>query len=93
MINYVIHAKEWHDKRNGNSYHSVRILKNDIHLLIASPFTYGYGSQFLQSARERMIKQGWIQKDILMSEITKQSYDVIETDCKKNEVEEWGEER
>ena len=41
MINYVIHSKECKDKRSNKHYHSVIILKNDIHLMIGTPFTEG----------------------------------------------------
>ena len=62
MIKFVIHAKKWRDKINGNTYHSVQILKTENNLMIASSFTYGYGDQFIQTASERMKKQGWIKE-------------------------------
>ena len=60
MIKYLIHSKKWRDRVNGNTYHAVRILNNQNNSMIAAPFQYGYGEQFIQSASEVMIKNGWI---------------------------------
>ena len=92
MIKYVIHAKEWRDKINGNSYHSVTVLNTQNNVMIASPFTFGYGSQFLQTASERMIKQGWI-KERLKSLDFLQVHNIIEKNCKKKEVISHGKEQ
>ena len=96
MINYLIHAKECKDKRNGKNYHSVVILKNDIHLMIATPFTDGGGigtCDYLYSAIKRMKKQGWIAEDIQLRDVIRQSHSIVQTDCKIKEVKEWGQER
>jgi len=85
MIKYVIHAKEWRDKINGNSYHAVNVLNTQNNLMIASPITYGYGDQFLQTASEAMIKQGWI-KERLKNLDFLQVHNIIEKNCTKKEV-------
>ena len=48
MIKYVIHSKKWHDQVNGNTYHAVNVLNTQNNLMIAAPFQYGYGTQFIQ---------------------------------------------
>lgn len=48
-----IAAKEWFDKVNGNSYHSVRVTINygmPDEMTIYCPFTYGYGDHYQQTA-------------------------------------------
>ena len=89
MIKYVIHAKKWRDKTNGNTYHSVIILNTQNHLMIAAPFQYGYGDQFLQSASDVMIKHKWIDKP-LKSLDYQNIHIIVENDCKKRDVEKWG---
>ena len=92
MIKYVIHAKKWHDKINGNTYHSAQILNTENNVMVASPFTYGYGEQYIQSASERMIKAGWI-KERLKGLDLHQVHIIAENDCKKKEVKNHGKER
>ena len=46
MIKYVIHAKKWFDKVNGNTYHSVRVLDTVRQLQLKVPFQYGYGDHY-----------------------------------------------
>ena len=92
MIKYVIHAKEWRDKINGNSYHAVNVLNTQNNLMIASQFTYGYGDQFLQTASEAMIKQGWI-KERLKNLDFLQVHNIIEKNCTKKEVISHGKEQ
>jgi hypothetical protein len=88
-IKYVIHAKEWRDKINGNTYHSTRVLNTQNNLMIACPFTYGYGSQFLQSASDSMIKNKWIEKPLKSLDFL-QVHNIVENNCKKKDVIEWG---
>ena len=91
MIKYVIHAKKWRDKINGNTYHSAQILNTENNLMIASPFTYGYGEQYIQSASERMIKAGWI-KERLKNLDFLQVHNIVEEDCRKKDVINHGKE-
>lgn len=90
MIKYVIHAKKWRDKVNGNTYHSVRVLNTQNNAMIASPFKYGYGEQFMQSAKEEMKKVNWL-NDKFTAEDYLQTHIIVENDCKKKEVVSWGE--
>ena len=90
MIKYVIHAKKWRDKINGNTYHSVRVLNTQNNVMIASPFKYGYGEQFMQSAKEEMKKVNWL-NDKFTPEDYLQTHIIVEDDCKKKEVVSWGE--
>jgi hypothetical protein len=89
MIKYVIHSKKWRDKLNGNTYHSVRILNTQNNALIAAPYQYGYGDQFMQSAHEVMSKTGWVGNKFTPDDYL-QTHIVIENNCKKSEVLKWG---
>ena len=92
MIKYVIHAKKWFDKTNGNTYHATRILDTKHHELISSNFCYGYGDQFMETARKIMVKKGWINSENKRFSVEdyNQIHIVIENDCKKKEVLSWG---
>jgi len=85
MINYVIHAKKWRDKTNGNTYHSTTILNTQNNLMISSPFTYGYGDQFIQSASDIMVKEKWIDKPLKGLDY-QNIHMIVENDCKKRDV-------
>ena len=89
MIKYLIHSKKWRDCVNGNTYHAVRILNNQNNSMIAAPFQYGYGEQFIQSASEVMIKNGWI-KEKLKGLDFQEIHIIDQDDCKKKEVINWG---
>ncbi len=91
MIKYIIHAKKWRDKINGNTYHSIRILNTQNHAIITAPFQYGGGDQFMQSAGEVMNKTGWIKNDRFTPENYLETHIINENDCKKAEVKKWGE--
>lgn len=60
---YTAIAKRWFDKVNGNTYHSVRIIRHSDNATITQPFTYGYGRHYEQSALEVMLKAGWLPKE------------------------------
>lgn len=62
-IEYTAIAKRWFDKINGNTYHSVRVIRNPDGKTIYQPFTYGYGDSYRQSALEVMLKEGWLPKE------------------------------
>lgn len=47
----TIIAKRWFQKSYGNTYHSVRVLKDGEEIGHA-PFSYGYDEQYLQTAHE-----------------------------------------
>ena len=89
MIKYVIHAKKWFDKVNGNTYHSVRVLDTQRQLQLQVPFQYGYGDHYRTTAQQEMIKQGWIKEEFKHTDILNLHY-VCEEDCKKRDVVKWG---
>ncbi len=50
-----IHGKEWFDRINGNSYHSVRVIINygtPTQKTLVGSFRYGYGNSYEQTAGE-----------------------------------------
>ena len=60
---FVIDAKRWFDRVNGNTYHSVSVYKNG-ELLDRVSFTYGYGSHYEQTALELLQKNGITKQEI-----------------------------
>lgn len=55
-----VHAKEWFDKINGNSYFSAKVIfnygsNNPESFLI--PFQYGYGSQYQTETLNQLVKK------------------------------------
>jgi len=89
MIKYVIHAKKWRDKINGNTYHAARVLDTQKQLQLTVPFRYGYGDHFITTAQDEMIKQGWIKEKFNHIDFSMIHF-VSEEDCKKREVVAWG---
>ena len=89
MIKYVIHAKKWRDKVNGNTYHAARVLDTQAQLQIAVPFQYGYGDQFISSSSNEMIKHGWIKEKLSGTDFLN-IHIICENDCKKTDVKKWG---
>lgn len=57
-----VHAKEWFDKANGNSYFSARIYIDDKQVAVL-PFQYGYGDHYVDMANRYLIDNeiigGW----------------------------------
>ena len=89
MIKYVIHAKKWRDKPNGNTYHATTILNTQNNLMISSPMKYGYGDQFIQSASDVMVKEKWIDKPLKSLDYLN-IHMIVEDNCKKRDVKNWG---
>ena len=89
MIKYVIHSKKWHDKVNGNTYHSSRVLDTKRQLQLAVEFQYGYGDHFITTAQKELIKQGWI-KENFNSLDYQNIHIVVQDNCKKRDVINWG---
>ncbi len=52
---YTVIGRRWFERVNGNTYHSVKVYK-DGQLIGYVPFTYGYGSQYEQTALELIKK-------------------------------------
>lgn len=59
-IKFICHAVKWFDKVNGNTYHSVRVVRVRDGAVIAQGMTYGYGSQYEQTALELMADNKWL---------------------------------
>lgn len=90
---YIITAKQWRDKANGNSYFSCRIEStNDRDLLVKLPMQYGYGDSARYEAVEYLQDNGLITKKIshpgAHSELPIH-YTMIEN-CLKRDVIAWG---
>ena len=92
MIKFVIHSKKWHDKINGNTYHAVNVLNTQNNLMISSPFSYGYGTQFIQSASKIMLENKWINKPLKSTDFL-EIHIIDQENCKKKEVINFGKER
>lgn len=59
-IKYIANAVRWHDRANGNTYHSVRVTRCEDGKTIACPFQYGYGDHYKQTALQAMADAGWL---------------------------------
>lgn len=94
-----INGKEWFDKINGNSYHSVQVtinygMKNAKTLYC--PFTYGYDDFYKQTATERLIKDKYLkmERNNSLWRYAKENNIIvrasIQRDCKQKDVKTWG---
>ena len=59
-ILFVCNAVKWFDKVNGNTYHSVRVIRCEDGKTIVGQFEYGYGNQYQYTALKEMLHAGWI---------------------------------
>ena len=94
-----ISAKEWFDKANGNSYHSVQITTNfgkpDEQTFYA-PLQYGYDDAYIQTATKVLQQQKLIPNDeyiVLWRYCEANNIALrnnITRNCKKREVIAWG---
>ena len=67
---------QWRDKINGNTYHSVKIIRtSDGKQLASHPIVYGYDTQYRYTALLTMVKAGW-----LPSKYTQNNYYEYERD-------------
>lgn len=57
---YMANAARWFDRVNGNTYHSVRITRNEDGATLVCPFQYGYGDHYRQTALDAMATNGWL---------------------------------
>jgi len=57
---FTCYAARWFDSLNGNTYHSVRIVRHCNGQQIAQGETYGYGRHFEQTALKLMLERKWI---------------------------------
>lgn len=63
QIKFIAEGMKWFDKINGNTYHSVRVIRASDGKAIACQFQYGYGNHYRQTALIAMQKAGWIPKE------------------------------
>ena len=59
-IKFTATAVRWFDKVNGNTYHSVRIVRHRDGAILYCPWQYGYGDQYRYTALEAMAKAEWL---------------------------------
>lgn len=88
-IKFIIHAKEWFDLINGNSYFSAIVTRVKDGKELRLPFQYGYGDHYIQMTFKAMKKEGWIRRDRLN---WKEYHTIKEQDCLKKEVQYFGKE-
>lgn len=99
-----INAKEWFDKVNGNSYHSVRTTINygmPDEKTIYAPIQYGYGEQYEYTAFNSIVEAGYVPKHKILSITIPWRYyenngiierKNIQRNCLKRDVVAWGKE-
>jgi hypothetical protein len=65
QVKFICNAVKWFDKVNGNTYHSVRVTrcKDGKTIVPSTPYQYGYGDQYRQTALELMHKNGWLRNN------------------------------
>lgn len=83
-MKYTVEAKEWFDRVNGNSYFSMRILK-DNKLVQVFSMAYGYDNMYEQVASKYLKSIG--EKFDYLREIAVM---VKHEGCLKREVKAWG---
>ena len=59
-IRFTATAVRWFDKVNGNTYHSVRIVRHRDGAVLYCPWQYGYGEQYRYTALETMARAKWL---------------------------------
>ena len=62
MYKYIVVAKEWRDKVNGNSYFSAQIESTEDGSKTKLPFQYGYGDQYRYEALRELVKEGLLEE-------------------------------
>ena len=55
----LVIAAKWFDKVNGNTYHSVKVLVDNVQIGKVT-YVYGYGEQYWQTAKEILQRAGYI---------------------------------
>uniref|UniRef100_A0A6M3K566 Uncharacterized protein n=1 Tax=viral metagenome TaxID=1070528 RepID=A0A6M3K566_9ZZZZ len=61
-IKFICNVVKWFDKVNGNTYHSVRVtrLRDGKTITTKTPYQYGYGEQYRQTALALMAQEKWL---------------------------------
>ena len=68
MYKYIVVAKEWRDKVNGNSYFSAQIESTEDGSKTKLPFQYGYGDQYKYEALRELVKEKLLEEKIFPSD-------------------------
>jgi len=69
MTKYLVIAKEWRDKINGNSYFSAQIESTSNNKIVSKlRFQYGYGNHSLYTAINELVDKGLLSKKMFPSE-------------------------
>lgn len=55
----TILGRRWFDKVNGNTYHTSQIMVDGV-TVHTTPFSYGYGDHYVQSASEWLNANGYV---------------------------------
>lgn len=76
-ILFVVIAKRWRDKMNGNTYHSVRIVRTSDGAVITSPYQYGYGDHYRQTALTRLKQAEWISAENIFAYERENDYPIL----------------
>ncbi len=58
LIYWTVLATRWFDKKNGNTYHTVRLYRNS-HFFTSKHYVYGYGNHYEQTALELLKENGY----------------------------------
>jgi len=61
-IKYIAMVARWFDRINGNTYHSVQIIRTSDKKRLYCRFQYGYGDAYRQTALSKMASHKWIPK-------------------------------
>tara|TARA_R100000306_G_C4365191_1_gene137297 strand:+ start:386 stop:682 length:297 start_codon:yes stop_codon:yes gene_type:complete len=63
MKKFIIVARRWFERTNGNTYHSVLIIDSKTNEEIAfMPYTYGYDSHYKQTAYKKLLDLKLVKK-------------------------------
>ena len=58
-IKFTVIAVKWFDQINGNTYHSVRCIRDRDDKVVVGQFQYGYGDSYRQTALKCMAEAKW----------------------------------
>lgn len=96
----AIHAKQWRDTKNGNSYWASRVTMTDGNFgehTIALEYQYGYGSQYRTNSMQVLRELRYV--DNRTAEYREGVWsngrrvfwnEFLEVGCKKADVKDWG---
>ena len=63
-VKFIVNAVKWFDRINGNTYHSVKVLDTESGKTYCddTPYQYGYGDSYRQTALGVMLNNGLLPK-------------------------------